>query len=99
MEYDLSAELAKTSSKINHQSHPAQEEWYKVTLALPSSFYVIWKKTLEAYKILNDTDKVFPAFQAMVLEAYNSLPEEIRRIMNLEEQRGESRTEEVDPHS
>ncbi len=53
------------------------EGWKHYIIRVPEDFYQIMKDTIEAYKILRETDKTFPAIEAIFLEARNSLPQEI----------------------
>ena len=47
--------------------------WTSLTLTVPDTFLPIFQETLEAYKKLRETDKDFPALEAIILEAKNSL--------------------------
>ena len=47
--------------------------WTTLTMAIPRDFLPIFQETLNAYKTLRESDKDFPAFEAMILEAKNSL--------------------------
>jgi len=49
------------------------ESWKRLVLSVPDSFYEIMMQTIEAYKKVLNTEKVFPALEAMVIEARNSL--------------------------
>lgn len=51
------------------------EGWVHLSLAVPEDFYTLFQETLAEYMVIRETDKVFPAFEAMVIEARNSLPE------------------------
>lgn len=50
------------------------EDWKHFIIAVPPDFYEILLNTIEGYKILRETDKVFPAIEAIIMEARNSLP-------------------------
>jgi hypothetical protein len=47
--------------------------WTLIKIAVPRDFLGIYEETLNAYKKLRESDKDFPAFEAMVIEAKNSL--------------------------
>lgn len=61
--------------KIEKQS---QQGWSVIEIAVPNDFVKIWQDTLRAYQIMGETSKPFPAFEAMVMEARNSLPHDIQ---------------------
>lgn len=48
-------------------------QWYHLTLAIPINFKSIFYDTLKAYQRALSTDKMFPALEAMTMEARNSL--------------------------
>jgi hypothetical protein len=50
------------------------EGWVHVTIAMPQDFYEIYHHTLTSYMKLRESEKPFPGFEAMVMEARNSLP-------------------------
>lgn len=56
-----------------------EREWQNITFKVPQNFVTLFNMTLSAYKAMLETDKDFPALEAMILEAYNSLPAEIHR--------------------
>lgn len=69
---------------INLQATPppmAEPEWESLTLSMPKNFIDIFKETLAAYKLLNESDKDFPALEAIVMEARNSLPPESLEVV------------------
>jgi hypothetical protein len=53
---------------------PVPENWRLFVAAVPSDFYLLMWDTIEKYKTLRETEKVFPALEAIFIEARNSLP-------------------------
>jgi hypothetical protein len=52
---------------------PLPDGWTRMWMAMPLSFKEIFEDTLAQYKRLTGSEKEFPAFEAMVMEARNSL--------------------------
>lgn len=69
---DFYEEFKKIESK-------QQEGWHTLEIAVPRDFLKLFNETISAYQILYDMDKDkrFPAFEAMIIEARNSLPSEV----------------------
>jgi hypothetical protein len=72
---------AEQEELIDRQLDPSQdtdgiipEGWVHLSLAVPKDFYTLFQETLAKYMVIRETYKVFPAFEAMVIEARNSLP-------------------------
>lgn len=72
-EQDLDSSLVNSIYSFTSEELP--DAWVHTTLAMPKDFFPIFKETLEAYKALLLTDKTFPALEALILEARNSLPQ------------------------
>ena len=53
------------------------ENWKHYVIGVPESFVPIFEATLKGFQLLYDTEKKFPAFEAIVMEARNALPQEI----------------------
>lgn len=75
-------ETTALDQSLNAPPPPAVEpEWESLTLSMPKNFIDLFKETLTAYKLLVESDKDFPALEAMVLEARNSLPPESLEVV------------------
>lgn len=70
-----SEEEALDQELLEEGEEAMPEGWVHISLAVPEDFYHLYQDTLMAYKHLRETDKAFPAFEAMVMEARNALPE------------------------
>jgi len=86
--YSLDDELKRVSERLT-----LNDDWTILSLALPKSFVPVFLRCLNRYKALLNSDKDFPALEAMVVEALNSLPDE------MEGNDGQSWKKEVDSHS
>lgn len=81
-EWELSeakqAELDKRLIDIK----PAEEDgWSSITFRAPKNFINLMEQTIIGYKFLRETQKTFPALEAIFMEAFNSLPQEIIRAL------------------
>ena len=55
----------------------ADETWKYYVFAVPPTFTEILEETIRSYQLLYNTEKKFPALEAIVMEARNALPQEI----------------------
>lgn len=87
-EYQMTDEEAKhlDYSLLNDMycfgSEELPDSWVHTTIAMPNSFFPIFKETLQQYQALLNTKKTFPALEAMIMEAKNSLPNDINTNEN-----------------
>lgn len=70
-------------SALQHHTNEGFEtedgsKWDYLHFAVPRNFTSIAQETIEGYKLLTESDKTFPAIEALFLEAFNALPQEIR---------------------
>lgn len=56
---------------------PDQEDWKYFVFVMPANFHSILLETIEGYKLLTESEKTFPAIEAIFMEARNALPQEI----------------------
>lgn len=68
---------ANLNEVIVYRDIPAKPEWNAIQLNVPQSFMEIYSSTITAYQKVLETDKIFPAIEAIFLEARNSLPNEV----------------------
>lgn len=74
-------EELKLDQELMDELEVAPEGWTHLSLAVPQSFLKLYEQTLTGYKAVAETDKTFPAFEAMVMEAFNSLPSDVRETI------------------
>jgi len=58
-----------------------KNEWVNVNIQIPQDFLHIWLKTLKGLKLALQTDKDFPCIEAMCMEAYNAVPNEVWELL------------------
>ena len=61
-----------------NQSHnvPSKGEWTTLSVSIPRDFEPLWTETMNAYKIILETNSLSWAFQMAMIEARNSIPQE-----------------------
>jgi hypothetical protein len=69
-------EEAEIDKRLKTDLEPDLTEWEQTLISTPKSFTPILEDTIQRFKILTESDKDFPAIEAMVMEARNSLPNE-----------------------
>jgi len=51
----------------------APKKWVRFVIYVPNDFYLVALDTIEQYKKITESEKTFPAIEAIFLEARNSL--------------------------
>lgn len=75
--------LLESLQRINEEQ--LQDDWVHYHISVPKDFAQLFEETIEAYKLLRETKKTFPALEAIILEARNALPQEILDVVTTNE--------------
>lgn len=69
-------EIEEMDRKLDADFIPEEklpDGWVFLQIAVPKDFATLFYETIEQYKQLRETDKMFPALEAIIMEAKNAV--------------------------